>query len=750
MAGNRNRPADPIIVNSPESACLQTFPSALQNFVEDQGSEEEYRAAWKCLRVNLKKFERTTKGEVEGLYSANEVKIFFNDYFLKETPVSDGLMEQLMKIKVMILGGTTEDLTRSEINRLLEFIADFENETSKLKGSMRLLLFKGENVTREQIDEAQGKLNQIFTNLLKKTKLLSSFYELRDLKALVHEIQPFLNKTDAFESYLQWFSFIEAVKELFMGEKVRFISLGDWESALKWTTEGFFSTLEFNYFVAKVDYTVPKQWLTAMDWVSSLFDLVSTAPLMKDKSTLPVESIDNVIDRADELKLLPKLVPVPLLKQSYRKVLAYVIEGRQSSHFDADNLLGFSKVHLKQLQAEFEVWRQSQTFLIHSFGTVKEGKTFKQLAAEAVQYESPSVITSRERSLGLQKEVLQRSWKEWKLILNSRYPLVWRDDQRLFIRAGFEDEKATYKGLTLMNAIRSFSRMILNGYSDRHSPSPFENTITKERFADFENDFRALGETLGLLDSRFSDAATRTLNEANYFTYHGDGNSLLTAWELFEEFNMLFSGGSFMANDMHAALVEKNCHIGEEDIFKKQVIKETCFQELVRKDFAKFAAHIPAMADFISKLPQADFEQFYSHILAVSRLPKSRESFVEYAEIRTAAGALQYVEALFAVYDTNKNLRLSANEVRLAFPRFKEILTKISPAKDKGAMEIFLFLLFKGKKPDPAGSFDGAMESIGFYKDLKMNNLGEIDRGHVLQVMVLIKEETASVTAATK
>ncbi len=119
--------------------------------------------------------------------------------------------------------GSSDELTRTEINKLVDFIKEFENETLALQGSMKILLFKGENLSRRQVEETQEKLNFVVTALLKKTKLLSAHYELRDFEALLKELQPFLNKTEAMDSYLLWFSFVESIKELFMGEKARFI-----------------------------------------------------------------------------------------------------------------------------------------------------------------------------------------------------------------------------------------------------------------------------------------------------------------------------------------------------------------------------------------------------------------------------------------------------------------------------------------------------------------------------------------------
>ena len=117
LRGHSHDPA-PLNVESQETLCLKEVPNRVAQYFNDQLSAAQLKESFTCLQKSLKTFARYTKGASPDLYTHREVQQFLNQYLMNESQISDDHMDELMKLKVLFVGGSHRSFTRIEIDQL--------------------------------------------------------------------------------------------------------------------------------------------------------------------------------------------------------------------------------------------------------------------------------------------------------------------------------------------------------------------------------------------------------------------------------------------------------------------------------------------------------------------------------------------------------------------------------------------------------------------------------------------------------
>jgi hypothetical protein len=289
-----------------------------------------------------------------------------------------------------------------------------------------------------------------------------------------------------------------------------------------------------------------------------------------------------------------------------------------------------------------------------------------------------------------------------------------------------EIEPISFGAANMFNAVRSMVRLVMRGYGDQQTKNVFEKKITRQRLIHLEEDFRELGRALAFLDPRETNSASRTFDQGNFFSYHGNGDEYLTAYETSEILSILLSGGRAQLNEIYADLGSRKCLLPEIDIFGKNFVSEDCFYQTLRERLNLYTNHIPKMQEFLSHLSPKDFAEAYRGLMSVSYVKSHQAGKLESTEIRSFCVVLDFIESLMSIYDVNNDMLLTENEVASATPRFSAFITKVSPLGDFLVEDIFLYLAFKGEKPaaekwDSLTAFVLARNTIGIGETNKLN-----------------------------
>ncbi|MFN7454489.1 MAG: hypothetical protein ACK5RO_07495 [Pseudobdellovibrionaceae bacterium] len=735
LRGKKNSKDQEIVqLNTQEMSCLSKVPAMLTQYFEDQGAPAQTKQIFSCLKTSVESFGKYTRGKDRNLYTAEELKHYFNRYLLKENQMSLELMLSLLKVKQVFLGGEAHILTRKEMESMGIFFDLLEESAQQISGTFKLITFsrQGQAVSLAEITSAHEKYNQVAVTLLAKSHVHKVQYSLSDFKTLILELDQFLKEdSKTLQQVNQWLPFAESLKAAFLGENAFWSTAKQWQTAARWVINSYFLANKYFYLVRDRALNTPEEWTLLVKLGRDIFDLIEQSPEMIQQHVILSQHIDRLIDEVFALDLLDTEITPEIWKNSYRKFLFHMIEGRGRDTGEATQVKGLEKKHLDVLWVEYKVWATAQTFINQLFQNKSEF-TLKTVRDHVSSMNLKELF--EEFSLkGLERQPVVESWSDWVRILFQEPLTVWTADSKVYVGPNARAQVVGFTGMNWMNAMRSWTRLTLRGYGDHRSTDLFKNRMSEIRMVQLEEDFREFGRAFGLLDPRQPSPAVRTFNEGNLFTFSGNGDDYLTATEIYELLSLMISGGRRIVDVVHQDAVAAKCAVAQVDVFNKQYLVENCFFRELEENYPRYFNNMPSLVRFLQALSVGERRNYFSSLFLIAKVPQHRPGFAEYTEIRAAVSIAQYVESFMVVIDQDQNQLLSEKEAVAGFhQRLTGFIGKNielnSVVKELVLEDVFLYLLHEGKKP-------GISELARFKLRRLTGDLPEVGRGRLLVVL---------------
>lgn len=735
------RESQKVTISTNEVKCLEDTAKNLEAFIADKGDPEVLDRTIGCVQKSLKTFTRLTRGSQPNAYLAKEVQYFFNTFLLKQNQISDSFLAEIMKIKVVAVGGTTEVVTNLELEQFSEFLGKLQAQLKTLQGSMRFTIFRAnvsgsrsETVT-QNVADVRSKLSNLSDFILKNTRLTSSRYQWVDFVSFLHELHGFIGESQDLDELFKWLPFAESVKLLFLGKDAKLVSESGWHAAADWSVNTYATALSFFYQIKDNPFTTPAQWNVLVSWLDDSIQAIESSPAMRDSKILEAKALDQVIDEVYKLNLFQTVLSPEMTKSVYRSALIHFIE-LPSGRGDPLSIQGLTEAHLRILKQEYNVWKLSQKFLNETYAQHADLKLVN-LRWYAPRFDIQRILADTPM---LEREELERSWQDFQNLILSQPGVTYDAKSKLRIAHGTESLSYPFTGANMMNGLRSFTRFVLRGYGDRRARFVFDNKIYRPRLINMEEDFRDFGRAIGLLDPRENNAASKTFDQGNFFTFHGDGDEVLTATETFEIFNMMVSGARSQLLELYQDLEKQKCLVADKDIFGKPFVIERCFFDFVKQTPMTYMDNLQGMRDYLGSLNNQQWAQKYHELLSLALAKNHRQGYLESSEIRSINTIYHFIETLMVVYDTNQNQHLSEAEIVRALPRFGPFIQKMI-AKKPGWIDrnvgpyfledILLFLVYEGHEPT-------GLELTAFKAKRTMGMLEETDRGNIITLLSVL------------
>jgi hypothetical protein len=726
---DKNNPNRVVVINTKEVDCLKTLPQEIQQFVDDDSTS--LTSVGQCLKTSLHTFDRRFKGDNANYFKASELQHFLNRYLLKGYQISDSFMVELMKLKVVLVGGPEDKITRDEIDRISELIDEIQPKASALNGKMKMLFFRETDAScLQDFTETQNKILDFAQFVLDKTQITQSRYEFSDLKSFITELDHFVGDSKSLKSLLSWMPLAESVKLVFLGDHAKLFTASEWTETTRWMVSAYIDVLEYYYQIKDLKLEQPTEWDQFMRWADQSFELMEKAPAMQDKHAFTADTLDRLIDDVWGLHLFKLNLSADLVKDTYKKVLVHFIEGHPGNQLSALTVDGITEEDLRLLKQEYHVWKMTQ-LAIDDMYMKKPEWSVPEIRAY-VQNASVDNLLQRTGGNSLEKDQLQRAWQDFVNLLSLKPVVVYNTSGKMATIYNNDLVRTNFLGVNQLNVTRSLLRLVFNAYGDHSSPYVFDTLMPQSGMVQFEQDFRDFGRAIGFLDYRQANPAQRTFMEGNFFSYHGNGDNQLSFVEFYEQINMLLTGGRTVVSNIFADMKTQGCLTSDIDIFGHPIAQEDCFLKVFRKNLKVYLNHIPWMAQFLSGLSDDQFMTAYQSLMKVARLASSKPNRIEWAEIRTVTTVLQYVESLYTIYDTNHDQLLSEKEIAAATPRFASFIQSVAKT-DSFTEDIFLYLVYEGKKPA------GTMDVLKFKVKRAVTHLPNVDRLTLFNVIGVLK-----------
>lgn len=789
--------------NEKTEKCLKELKSNLDQFSDKDLS---------CIQEALDSFTSNTKGEDPNSYNETELMNYFNKLSGTSKKLDAVTLKAILKVKVFIVGGEANKLTRSEIESFKKFLDELKRQLPKIQDHYKLIFFQintSEAVSFTQIQTAIHSFYEATIELLKLTQSKDSKLEFQDWKNIIFILSQFF-EGESFESVIKWFPLIERAKILFLGDESRFFTRSDMKINLEWIYQSYGIILQYYYKVKSLDYQSVSDWESLISWMDQIFALVPQAPVIKDKAAISLIELDRSLEEVWNLKLFKSELSIDLYKSTYRKFINKFLEAGKVSSGET-----LKKEHIDVLLKEYHVWRVVQRSLNFIFSNIEpslspetnklkldssansNANLFLNLESFKSQLLTVKVDTlfaklKPDANNAAYSAWLNRSYFDFLHLYNQNRSIVFNQNFQLVFKYDLSQTNISFLSANLTNALRSLMRLIMMGYGNNMDINNLSNNkISEANFQKFEEDFRVFGRALGLLDPRQNNSAARTFKEANLFAYSGNGDAWLSFQELYEGFSLLLSGGRFTVNRVYQDLLQTS-KTQDLDIFGKFKIQRKAFEETLfnhidevdsdsetktsnitanDKDELEqnketsplheyYYNNIPEMKNFLKSLNKTERHSFFQNLMYISSVSSETNSsfntnaisdVVEYAEMRTAITVLQYLESLILIYDIDKDGVLQFPEAMASAKRFNYFLKSLPDTAgldDKEIANVFMYIIFKGKKPVGDQFWNNLLAKADFLMfSFKVNNvynrfpnlLPGVSRKELIRTLMLLK-----------
>ncbi len=243
-----------------KSKCFNKAARDLKAFFSAEVDNDTLQSAWGCLSDSFLEFQKYVKGREQDRYTSAEIVTFLENNFFEDNnqnKITPELQVELMKLKQIFIGGSTQYVTREELKSSQEFFGRISRMTVKINPYMNIIMMLWkphlDNVRSEDLQrfDAANKAAQEFAKELAQIIIQNkSTYKIDDALLLFQEFEKFFNT--------QW-SWLPDVQKLFPGIKKLKIALAggdentineqEWNPVLTLGVRGYFQFLRYRYFI---------------------------------------------------------------------------------------------------------------------------------------------------------------------------------------------------------------------------------------------------------------------------------------------------------------------------------------------------------------------------------------------------------------------------------------------------------------------------------------------------------------------
>lgn len=759
-------------------------------------SREQVDSFVNCFKGALKDFEFYSKGKEQSGYSPKELIDFLNQHYLPDNKIEDGLLREIMTIKVLIMGGSNTFISHEEFKRMLECIDAIRTEAIRHLPYIRLYglhnTLKNERfiASRQTIRDASAALQMTAANLSDRLLTSQASYSMDSLQRFIEELRKFVKWSDIRPNALDsgdLRNVIGSFKEVMLGTTPNAIQPSDWKPLFVTTASLYSLYVEVQTLKRRPSLTEGEGLESVIEFVEHLFTTLQTTLQMQPGNVITFQSMERLIDALGKIDFLPLNVRPASLKPVLHLLVAKVL--RDPSLVGANLSNGFTVSALNEARKEFYVWADSQRYI----GQIALRKLRSSTPASALSW--MKVQTSKDIGYtGLSDEHLTAPMRDLDLaeffrgnhlgkdhrvyhieyIVQNVRPMFREGDPRVWLvppdELGRYNVKLGVSNLSRLNIFGCLIRLLIRGVAtpDRALANA---GVTESELESFYQTMRPLGSDVKFLDPRSERVGIRSFGEGNMFTFAGNGiqlptnkpndtSHLLTFTEGIELLSFIWSGGDVRTRIYDNVASVCGTQNTPDDIFNKRKIERACFFRNFGQNRYRELENLPRMQSYMNRLTPYGKDVFFAALTDIAKIPCEDARFVEKAEIATISTILHYVEGLFTMYDYDKNGKLSATEVLAAFPRFNVFLAKKVKEKtgsDYGVARlkgVFVFLVKNGRIPDTLGDKIGVVWKDLWYFDDDPNQYNvknppkapelSVDRYGLLRVLVMLNKSKAS------
>ncbi len=701
----------PLKLSGPAENCMSDSLKSLESYFKGVSRVGDIDSAFRCVSGALEMFKLFGRGSAQrDSFSLSELKSFFERYFLRDVKLTDQLLNEVMLVKVAILGGSTDRLTKSELDRLVEVLEVLRLEAIRLHPYVDILnqrLGSG-SVDPSILEQALSDFTFTMDTLGALLGRSQQPYKLENLQALLTEFQGLYSGRSNWKGP-QWFAqqidLIASAKALLIRPDGRLIQPNEWQLLFGHIGRIYSLFLRFNYAIRGRDLFFGDGLAQIEIAVLEVSGILEEAINAKGTDAISYDLLSDFIMKignSGAFKLPVRATTIvgllrPALEHIFNPIHANISGARLLDPRDPLSIRaerseqgGLTHVNLGRIRETLLGWVETQ-------------KLWEKLERDVV-LRDPSIKIGQPIPLKLVRPlwasfsaVYQEPWADLKSIFDRPIPPSTRANGTLI----FENSKTVVydrKSFAELNWKQQVVRSI--GYGYISDPEGLRMTgITHDQFGRVFADFQQLAIDLGFLDETDTDIWKTGFTISNIFLFSSNGDDRLGYHEAVDLFVTSFASG--IIRDSIEADLQINCRLGPSDPSGKPKIEAACWRDRLKKGYQTFFADIPGWRNQMKNRSVETWTAFFDNIERASRKRDNPDGPLTSSERSRAISVHHYIETLLTRWDSNRNGRLTIHEADKAFFLFQRLLKEASGFDDESEVRaLYFYLLTYGQPPD--------------------------------------------------
>ncbi len=782
--GDKNPPPGSIQVDLSRYSCMSQLGKKVDDYFSGRMSESDVHLFGGCLRTALHRFSDMVVGTSSNdFYTPEDLQKFLNLLYLKDSPLTSAFASEIMKIKVITLGGSVSEITKVELNGLIDLITFVENEA--IAQLPYIPMYRSDksinlgHIERSKLENMRGQLRQSGQRLADRMRLRNIPYDLSSLHNLLTELYKFLKWDElrpGAKTPEQIFNLVVAHKAVVTGQDSQEIQPQDWVMILDSISSIYGIYVEYEIQVKELPLTYGEGLDSLISSVKEGLDLVSRIIDQSPQKLITFGSTNKLLDALNDLGLMPHGVRVASIKEVYQYLIQRAFRNPlNTTRNEVPSGLGAQELY--QIKLEFDQWASAQQYLSDN---AKRGLNLNLGASDGVIDAIAKAIESFDFRSFLENGVDghdPRS-REIERIVKSVPAFFKSGGERAYIMP--RDQLASIGvidgifDLSRMNIFRALTRLLIRASAtdDRIvlMNKDWEHTgVTEDEMNDFFNKIRNLGIDIKFMDPRKVAVGRRSFSEGKLFTFDGNGinapdaagTHLLNFTQSLELISTIWSGGhvrDMVYNDGVNACPDIENIASAIDVFGMTKINRSCFEHHFYDSRLSQFENLPGLKKDFDNRNRAEKRQIVASLAAIALSPCSESKYVELGEIATMATVLHYLEAIFTIYDRDRDGVLDNDEIMHAFRRFSGYLARqVHDVEHKDfsvAMlkSVYAYLVQNKRLPTAANAVTLYFNRVRYFNDdvdqfqvddseMPDSPKMSLDRLGMLQVLQVLAEE---------
>ena len=682
------------------ASCLTDSLDGFKLFFAGDATDEQVSSSLLCLQNVIVTFKENIRGQDPDSYTPEEVSNFLSKQFLKDgTSFRAELMSEIIKLKVVLLGGDTKVITKTEIDGLASLVARLKPELVKLNPHMKIIVSKWTPdsdalIKENKFIDAKAAFETFLNRIALMLASTKRSYEINDLVNLVIEAAKYAKTADdKIEKIETAKLLIGKFKEKLIGGNTALVG-NEWVPFTRTLGEAFFQLLRYKYFFESLkENQIAEKWKVHKQVAKDVVDLLRDLLEFKETHFFSTADLTTLVLTAQELKYLnskpeqkkfSKIALDALFEALWKNIL-----NKPEERLSKKVLPGFNTSALETLATELNYWVDNQIIIGELYADKNEYSKADLLSELSTKRKSPG-------SDELVKVISARGFMNF--------------DEKGYLEIITElNDKYHVKDLQNTNLTRTLARVIIRSYANEIDRINKLAGITLEEAEFAFAQLKELIYNLELVDPANTTFISSRFRESNLFLSVSNGDSLAS----FEEINHLvlhILSGINRADSLKVISMEKCLKVKNENIAKSE-FNQNCLLDMYYNEVNSFGS-LPGFAKLktdkndkgeLKFSPEQNKAYYLGLLKAAGYVPndkvEEKDRTVLLEEASLFPHVVQYVEMIYSTHDTNRDGYLQKDEAFRAFPVFEQIMKPVQKQfglEDKDLVGLFVWLLKKG------------------------------------------------------